>query len=140
MHIPPATAGDVILTHNATVGRVSIIPIEIKKVVLSTSTTLYRLNNDLLDSNYLAAFFKSSFYQQQLLQIMGQTTRNQVPITAQKELKILLPSMEIQRKIASISLSFTKDFNLHFAKLTKLKLLKQSISNDLLSGRKRVNI
>ena len=111
-----------------------------KKVVLSTSTTLYRLNNDLLDSNYLAAFFKSSFYQQQLLQIMGQTTRNQVPITAQKELKILLPSMEIQRKIASISLSFTKDFNLHFAKLTKLKLLKQSISNDLLSGRKRVNI
>ena len=138
MRIPPATGGDVILTHNATVGRVSIIPIEIKKVVTSTSTTSYHLNNNLLDSIYLATFFKSPFYQEQLLQIMGQTTRNQVPITAQKELQILLPSMEIQKKISSISSSFSKDIKLHFAKLNKLKLLKQSISNDLLSGAKRL--
>ena len=137
MRIPPATGGDVILTHNATVGRVSIIPIEIKKVVTSTSTTSYHLNNDLLDSNYLVTFFKSPFYQEQMLRIMEQTTRSQVPITAQKELQILLPSIEIQKKISSISSSFSKDIKLHFAKSNKLKLLKQSISNDLLSGAKR---
>ena len=138
MNIPPAEAGDVILTHNATVGKVTIIPAEIDKVVVSTSTTYYRLNQKLLNNNYLASFLKSPIYQTQLLRIMGQTTRNQVPITAQKELKISVPSMEVQEKISSIYNLFSSDLKLQLSKLNKLKLFKQSISNDLLSGAKKI--
>ena len=138
MNIPPAEAGDVILTHNATVGKVTIIPPEIDKVVVSTSTTYYRLNQKLLNNNYLAAFLKSPIYQTQLLRIMGQTTRNQVPITAQKELKISVPSMLVQEKISSIYKLFSRDLKLQLSKLNKLKLLKQSLSNDLLSGLKKI--
>ena len=138
MNIPPAESGDVILTHNATVGKITIIPPAIDKVVVSTSTTFYRLNQKLLNNNYLAAFLKSPIYQTQLLRIMGQTTRNQVPITAQKELKISVPSMLVQEKISSIYNFFSSDLKLQFSKLNKLKLLKQSISNDLLSGIKKI--
>ena len=74
-------------------------------------------------ANYLAAFLKSPIYQTQLLRIMGQTTRNQVPITAQKELKISVPSMLVQEKISSIYNFFSSDLKLQFSKLNKLKLL-----------------
>ncbi len=90
---------DVILTHNATVGRVAILPDGAPPVVLSTSTTYYRTDERVLAPEYLLLFMRSHFFQEQLSAVMSQTTRNQVPVTKQVELAIAVPSPAEQRQI-----------------------------------------
>ena len=41
-----------LLTHNATVGRVARVEREIGKFLLGTSVTFYRLNEEFIDSSY----------------------------------------------------------------------------------------
>jgi type I restriction enzyme S subunit len=90
---------DIILTHNATVGRVAILPAGSPSVVLSTSTTYYRVDERALVPEYLLLYMRSPFFQQQLAAVMSQTTRNQVPVTKQVELVIAVPSPSEQRAI-----------------------------------------
>jgi type I restriction enzyme S subunit len=94
-----AKANDVILTHNATVGRVGILPPDSPDVVLSTSTTYYRVDEAVLLSLYLASFLRSRYFQSQLETLMEQTTRNQVSVTKQVELGIALPPLPEQQEI-----------------------------------------
>jgi len=97
-----ARAGDVILTHNATVGRVAVLPPDSPDVVLSTSTTYYRSDPRVLLPDYLALYMRSHFFQQQLAAVMEQTTRNQVPVTKQVELSVAVPPIEEQREIVRL--------------------------------------
>jgi type I restriction enzyme, S subunit len=101
LRIPPARSGDVILTNNATVGRVTRLPEWPTEIVASTSTTYYRCNEDLLDPDYLRWFFETAIYQFQLSTIMRQSTRNQVPITTQKRLLFAIPPIDEQKSLAT---------------------------------------
>ena len=141
LRIPNAKSGDVILTHNATVGRVSIIPDNVKEVITSTSTTYYRLNPNKFFNKYLRDFFEGLLFQNQLGRIMGQTTRNQVPITAQRNLFILYPdSISKQAEISSILTSLREQLTNMQHKLQTLKSLKKSLIQDLLTGKVRVKV
>ncbi|WP_426415322.1 restriction endonuclease subunit S [Aestuariirhabdus sp. LZHN29] len=94
-------SGDVLLSHNATVGRVAIVPELQERVLIGTSLTHYRLDTTRLLPRYLAAFFSGRDFQNQLAAVMSQTTRNQVPITSQRTLSIVLPPLDEQENIAS---------------------------------------
>lgn len=96
LRIPPAQGGDVLLTHNATIGRVAIIPESQREVVASTSTTYYRANPAKLSNQYLAAYMRTSVFQSQLHRVMKQSTRDQVPITAQKKMLFVIPPLDFQ--------------------------------------------
>jgi type I restriction enzyme S subunit len=102
-----ARGGDVILTHNATVGRVALVPQDAPELVLSTSTTYYRLDGSILDPQYLLIYMRSPYFQHQLSAVMEQTTRNQVPVTKQVELRVAVPPVgeqhEIVRRVKSLS-------------------------------------
>ena len=93
---------DVILTHNATVGRVGVVPNGYDEVLLSTSTTYYRVDEAVLDPFYLAIVLRSPLFQNQLINIMSQTTRNQVSIMKQTELSIPMPPLEEQKEIVRL--------------------------------------
>ena len=92
--------GDVLLAHNASVGKVALYDGRFERALIGTSLTAFRPNLEALDSQYLAAALRSAKFQRQLEKNMGQTTRNQVPITAQRELRIGLPPIELQREFA----------------------------------------
>lgn len=94
-----AKPGDVLLTHNATVGRVAVLPLGAPEVILSTSATYYRVDENMLKRGFLAMVFRSGYFQNQLRTIMEQTTRNQVSVTKQVELSIQLPPIEEQQEI-----------------------------------------
>ena len=92
---------DVLFAHNATVGPTVVLHTELPKVILSTSLTAYRCNQDLIKPNYLKAYMQSEGFVRQYSGEMKQTTRNQVPITAQKKYKFLVPPLEEQEQFAS---------------------------------------
>lgn len=98
--------GDVLLSHNATIGRVAIVPQFSGRLLIGTSLTYFRLDESKILPRYLAAYFSSSDFQNQLKAVMSHTTRNQVPITAQRSLRVVIPPMAAQKPIATTLSTF----------------------------------
>jgi type I restriction enzyme S subunit len=96
-----ARGGDVLLTHNATVGRVARVEREIGKFLLGTSATFYRLNEEFIDPSYFYHVLCSPTWQGQLEAIMEQTTRNQVSIQKQAFFRVPIPPLAEQRRIVA---------------------------------------
>jgi len=94
-----ALPGDVLLTHNATVGRVAVLPGYEGDVILGTSVTYYRTNREVILPEYLCFFMQGQFWQDQLRSVMEQTTRNQVSVTKQVEFMVILPPLPEQHEI-----------------------------------------
>ena len=90
--------GDVLLAHNATVGPVALYRGEFEEALIGTSLTCYRPNTLKLASEFLFAALRGSHFQAQLKKAMSQTTRNQVPITAQRQLTLHIPDVTIQKE------------------------------------------
>jgi type I restriction enzyme S subunit len=93
---------DVLLSHNATIGRVAIVPEYDGRLLVGTSLTYFRLNPDKLLPRYFAAFLKGTDFQNQLTAVMSHSTRNQVPITAQRKLNVVVPPTDVQSFLAGI--------------------------------------
>ena len=127
LRIPPARSGDVILTNNATVGRVTRLPAWPTEIVASTSTTYYRCHEDSLDPEYLRWFFESTVFQWQLSTIMRQSTRNQVPITTQKRLLFAVPPIQTQRELAKLRGRFLNGYDYVRTRMVQLVALKQKL-------------
>ncbi|MFY9340914.1 MAG: hypothetical protein WAT39_00400 [Planctomycetota bacterium] len=96
-----ARPGDVLLTHNATVGRVAVLPEDAGNCVLGTSVTYYRLRSELMLPTFCMHFMQSRLWQRQLEQVMEQTTRNQVSVRKQAEFWMVAPPPDEQAVIAT---------------------------------------
>jgi len=92
---------DVLFAHNATVGPVAVLQTSEEKVILGTSVTYYRCNRARILPQYLAHYMRSHEFKTQYLQVMGQSTRNQVPITKQREFIHVVPPLPEQQRLVS---------------------------------------
>jgi type I restriction enzyme, S subunit len=131
LRIPPAQSGDVILTNNATIGRVTRLPEWNTPIVASTSTTYYRCNEEMLKPNYLRLYFESEVFQAQLRSIMRQSTRNQVPITTQKRLLFVVPPIEKQEELSNIGSELVSTRQLLKNHLLKTRDVKNKILQSM---------
>ena len=95
-----AISGDVLFAHNATVGPVAILETLLPKVILSTSLTAYRCDLAFMNPYYLKAYMESAAFVLQYEAEMGQTTRNQVPITKQRTFEFLVPPIDLQNRFS----------------------------------------
>jgi type I restriction enzyme S subunit len=105
--------GDVLLSHNATVGRVAIVPDIKGPAIIGTSLTQYRVDPERLSPEFLALYFLSPEFQNSLSFVMGQTTRNQVPITEQRRLRVRLPPIETQRAVVDLCMCLQRKIELN---------------------------
>ena len=95
-----AINGDVLFAHNATVGPVAILETGLQKVILSTSLTSYRCDISKMNPHYLKSYMETQAFVIQYEAGMGQTTRNQVPITTQRKFGFLVPPLSLQNRFA----------------------------------------
>ena len=118
---------DVLFAHNATVGPTVVLKTTEPKVILSTSLTAYRCDKSRLLPNYLKAYMQSDGFVRQYSGEMKQTTRNQVPITAQKKYLFLVPPIVEQKQFA-VFVEQTDKSKLAIQKsLDVLEILKKSL-------------
>lgn len=133
-----AKDGDVLFAHNATVGPVAILHTDEEKVILGTSLTYYRCNPKHILAEYLAHYMRSFDFKKQYLQVMGQSTRNQVPITKQREFFHVIPPIDEQKRIVveldGLFESSQRLGDLYKDKLAKLSALKKSLLHQAFSG------
>lgn len=134
-----AKDGDVLFAHNATVGPVALLYTDFDFVILSTTATYFRCNLEKLDNLYLKEFFTSDYFIGQYTKVMGQSTRNQVPITTQRNLFAIIPPIQEQKKIAEILSSWDIAINKNINIIENLKLRNIGLAQQLLSGKMRLN-
>lgn len=94
--------GDVLLSHNATIGRVAVVPAFDGRLLIGTSLTYFRVDPSKLSPRYFAACLAGPDFQNQLMAVMSHTTRNQVPITEQRRLSVVIPPFAEQEAIAEV--------------------------------------
>ena len=133
-----AQNNDVLFAHNATVGPVSILYTTEKKVILSTSLTYYRCNPKHILPEYLAHYMRSYEFRSQYIGVMRQSTRNQVPITKQREFYHIIPPINEQKMIVDkLDALLTKSKTLEAVnqqKIINLEELKTSILQKVFNG------
>jgi type I restriction enzyme S subunit len=122
-------AGDVLLAHNASVGKTHLYRGNYPEALIGTSLTAFRPDPSRITSSFLYGALRAAAFQQQLHAVMGQTTRNQVPITAQRRLSLPMPPLDLQTRFASIVESIEHQkarLNAHLAELDTLFASLQS--------------
>jgi type I restriction enzyme S subunit len=94
--------GDIVLTHNATIGRLAITKPSDPVFVTNPQTTVWRtMNEDVINAKYLYYFMRSSGFQEQLDAHKGRNaTFDYVSLTKQRSLVIPVLAITTQRKIA----------------------------------------
>ncbi len=133
-----AKDNDVLFAHNATVGPVTILHTDEEKVILGTSLTYYRCNPKDILPQYLAHYMRSFGFKSQYLQVMTQSTRNQVPITKQREFFHVIPPLDEQKEIIGALDGLFENSqrleSIYQQKLTALGELKKSLLHQAFSG------
>ncbi len=129
---------DVLFAHNATVGPVTLLKTNLDYVILSTTLTYYRCDLEKLNNYYLMNYIKSIYFINQYEKFMKQSTRNQIPITQQRQLYFIIPPLEEQKQIADILSTADEKLEVLRAKKEKYETLKKGLFQKLLSGEIRV--
>lgn len=135
-----AKNGDVLFAHNATVGPVAFLETALDFVILSTTATYYRLDNKTIDAKYWLFFLSSPTFKNQYEKVMGQSTRNQVPITMQRSFYSVLPPFKEQKEISEILNIADEKLEILLEKKTRYQELKQGLMQQLLTGKIRVKV
>ncbi|MGB4066411.1 MAG: restriction endonuclease subunit S [Nitrospira sp.] len=134
-----AKDNDVLFAHNATVGPVAILHTDEEKVILGTSLTYYRCNPKHILPEYLAHYMRSFGFKSQYLQVMKQSTRNQVPITKQREFFHVIPPLDEQKEIVGALDGLFENGqrleSIYQQTLAALDELKQSLLHQAFSGK-----
>lgn len=106
--------GDILLSHKGTVGKVALVAEDAPAFVCSPQTTFWRtLRTDVLDRGYLYAFLRSRAFMDQLAARMSETDMAPyVSLTAQRTLRVHLPPIEEQRRVAGALTAFDERIEL----------------------------
>ena len=134
-----AKDGDVLFAHNATVGPVAILRTSHPTVILGTSLTYYRCHPAYLKPEYLAHYMRSFGFRTQYESSMTQMTRNQVPMTKQREFFHVVPPLSAQESIAEeldqLSADAERLAHVYEQKKSALDALKQSLLHQAFTGK-----
>lgn len=105
--------GDVLLSHKATIGLTCMVDSKYPEIVITPQLTYYRVKNG-IDNYYLKYYFDSPFFQNILKNwATSGSTRAYLGITAQLKLPILLPDINVQKKIAKVLKTIDKKIDLN---------------------------
>ena len=131
--------GHIIVAKMMPAGRAIICPSMEKMYVLGSDSIKLELNATLVNTKYFMYSTKSSFFQTQIKEETQGSTRARTSISKLRKNKVLLPSIEEQKRIAE-ALSDVDSMISSLEKLiAKKKAVKQGAMQELLTGKKRLS-
>lgn len=127
-------SGDVLLSHKGTVGEVALVPdnLEWPYLMLTPQVTYYRVDHNKIMNRFLYYVFTSRYFQNQLKSSSSQSTRAYIGITAQKDLKIVIPpSKKEQADVVATLDQLEGNLGLINNKIKKVKHLQKALSSKV---------
>jgi len=129
-----AQNNDVLLTHKGTVGETAVLETDLDFVMLTPQVTYYRVKDkSMLESYFLHSAFQAPRFQKNLNIISGGGTRAYIGITKQLLLKMSIPAVSEQKRIASIFLQLDQKINLLTKKKEALETYKKGLMQKIFS-------
>jgi len=129
--------GDIVITIRGTTGRVAIVPPELDKANITQDTARIRLKEEHSNQFFYFLLQSKGVQDQILLHTLGQAVKG-INIGEVKKIFFGLPKETEQREIAKRLNKLEELICSINKKLDKLCLLKTSLMQDLLTGKKRV--
>lgn len=128
--------GDIVITREAPVGEVCMIPERHPVACLGQRMMLYRPNQQLIDLRYFLYALQSPPIQNRLDLISGGSTVGHVRVGDIRDLWMFMPeSPEEQKLIASALDGISKKLRSELAQREKLRQKKSGLMHDLLTGK-----
>lgn len=130
--------GDVLITIMGTVGRSSVAPNTLPLAISSKHVWTISLNKDIYIPELLCAQLNfAPWVQEHFLSFAQGSTMPAINSSILRTTPIPVPSIDEQRRIASIYLEQNQRLYQEIKTLEKLMLLKKGVMDDLLTGRVR---
>lgn len=127
-----AHAGDVIFTQRGTLGQVGLIPdnTPYKRFVISQSQMKLTVNPDIADANYIYYLFSDSAVSKQLENQAFSSGVPHINLGILREFRILLPSIEVQKKVVEILSSYDDLIENNNRRIAILEEMAQSLYRE----------
>ncbi|TAE91140.1 MAG: restriction endonuclease subunit S, partial [Bacteroidetes bacterium] len=120
-------------------GRACIFPfIGEDKVITSVDVTIFRPRAELVNRQFLSQIFSTSNWFKSISDLCGGTTHKRISRGALGRIKILLPNIEEQTRIATILSDMDAEISALESKLEKYKKVKLGMMQNLLTGKIRL--
>lgn len=120
---------DIILTREAPLGRVGLLRSE-EKVFLGQRTMIYRAKPNVLDQLFLFYSLQSNYLQTQILALGSGSTVQHIRVPEAENLKIKLPPLPTQRRIAAILSALDDKIELNRRMNQTLEAIAQAIFRE----------
>ncbi|MDF4613047.1 restriction endonuclease subunit S [Vibrio parahaemolyticus] len=127
--------GTIVMSFKLTIGRRAFLNID--TYTNEAICALLIKDKDKLDNNYLYQALEIVDFEQEIDQAVKGKTLNKAKL---KRLKLLMPSVKEQQKIASVLTAADNEVELLEAKLAHLKQEKKALMQQLLTGKRRVKV
>ena len=137
LRVGHSQAGDVLVSHKASIGFVALVRESDGFVMLTPQVTYYRIGRrDHLSPSFLRFLLQGHRFQSALLTLAKQSTRDYVGILLQRTISLAFPtSIDEQHSIATILGYADARLRTLTARLNKLERVKTGLMQDLLTGR-----
>lgn len=138
-------AEDILITRAGPADRTGVVAYAEKKAIntmISDKIIRLRCDKSIIEPRFLSIFLGTDYAQIQMLRGKVGMASSQTNISQQllREMRIRFPALKEQRRISEIVTELQKTINQIQRSIEQTEKLKQSISIDLLSGRKRVSV
>ncbi len=130
--------GDLLLTVVGTLGRTAIVNTT-RQFTLQRSVAILRFK-DKYCTSFVKQIFSSLFFQKLLQRKSNSTAQAGVYLGTLSKIRLSLPPLPEQQKIASILSTADKEIETLQQKLDCLKQEKKALMQQLLTGKRRVNV
>ena len=131
--------GDFVLSVRGTLGKVAIVPKFLEGANITANLMKISLNRLKCYPPFFKQFFLSDFFRKNLDNISSQTTIKTIQASKLKSIKIPLPPLEEQKKIAEILSTIDNKIETETKYLDYMKKLKEKLLAALMTGKIRVN-
>jgi type I restriction enzyme S subunit len=118
----------------------SYVSEDFDNVLCGYHLSIIRSNKSVVDGKFLSLFFKLDYTRHRFSILANGTTRFGLNLKEIENSKILVPSLEEQKKIANIIFSLDDEISTITKKFNKYFFLKKSLMQDLLTGKVRVSV
>ncbi|EOP01814.1 restriction endonuclease subunit S [Bacillus mycoides] len=133
--------GDIIMAKMAEpVARACIIPNYSDRYLMASDGIRLSVDKTKYITEYVTYAINAPYFRQQAVNNSTGTTRLRIGLSTLRRLKILVPSIEEQEKIADILINVDRKIEKEQSKVLKLKELKEGLMQFLLTGKVRVKV
>ena len=132
--------GDVlVVSRGATIGRVTLNNLNIQFALMG-SVILIKPAQEKLIGSFISLCLESETTQSEMLGLSGSSAQQAIYLKDIKSLKLPVPRLIEQNRIASLVKSIDDQKNILKSKLAQTQSLKKSLMQDLLTGKVRVTV